>query len=214
MRVHLQSYSHVSLSRLLPAFPLTIVATRGRSLMRRRGFDRILVPGQRIIVAPFEAIELHLDGAAMQPSSCTMEIQEHPVGSRALPFHHRLSQRVFLHPERAWSADFLADLLNTSPPRIRSMLFSEGAALTDLCRTQRLMRTLFEVLEGKVSARELSGRVGWPPRSDLEPAFYDWFGISLRAARLLARDRLPASLRVDPADAILRQCTGQLVAGA
>ena len=56
MRVHLQSHSHVSLQRLFLAFPLTIAPTQGRSVIRRRGYERLLVPGQEVTIEPFEAM--------------------------------------------------------------------------------------------------------------------------------------------------------------
>ena len=44
-------------------------------------------------------------------------------------------------------------LLDIPPPQLRRMLFSEGTALTELCRTQRLMRALFETLAGHAAAQ-------------------------------------------------------------
>jgi len=193
MRVQLQTHSHVRLSRLIPAFPLAVAPVRGRALLRRRGFDRILVPGHEVLVDPFESVELHLDGGASQPSTCRLEIHDGPA-ARDLCFHQRLSQRVFVQPRHSWNADFIAGLMHTSPPRVRRMLFSEGAALTDVCRTQRLMRALFDVMSDDAAMRDpmcdpmrdLKRRVGWPPCSDLGTYFYDWFGISLDTARRLA----------------------------
>lgn len=189
MRVQLQAASHVQLSCLLPAFPLVIAATRGKTLVRRRGFERLVVPGRPVVVPPFEAVDLHLDGGAVQPACCSLEIQLRPAGAPSVSLHHRLSQRVFVQPQHTWSAASIADLLCASPTQVRRTLFSEGAALTELCRTQRLMRALFEVMHDGVGAEELKRRIGWPPRSDLEAAFYDWVGLSLHTFRRLGSGR-------------------------
>ncbi|BDB27417.1 AraC family transcriptional regulator [Cupriavidus sp. P-10] len=192
MRIELQAFSHMHVSRLLPAFPLVIAAAQGKTLVRRRGFERVVVPGQPLVVAPFETVDLYLDGGAMQPACCSLQMRLRPGGAPGASLHHRLSRRVFMQPQHTWSAAFIAGLLRASPTQVRRTLFSEGAALTELCRTQRLMRALFEVLHDNPGAEELKRRIGWSPRSDLEAAFYDWFGLSLHA---LARSgaRRPAA---------------------
>ncbi|MGN5478523.1 AraC family transcriptional regulator [Cupriavidus basilensis] len=175
---------------MLPAFPLVITATQGRTLVWRRGFERVVVPGHPLVIAPFEAIDLCLDGGATQPACCCLELQLQPPGSMAgTSLHHRISRRVFVQPQHAWSAAFIADLLRGSPAQVRRTLFSEGAALTELCRTQRLMRVLFEVLADGAGSAELRRRTGWSPRNDLEAAFYDWFGLPLHAIGRLGRGR-------------------------
>ncbi|KAF7962092.1 hypothetical protein AWV80_25875 [Cupriavidus sp. UYMU48A] len=190
MRVQLQAASPVHMSRLLPAFPLVITATQGRTLVWRRGFERVVVPGHPLVIAPFEAIDLCLDGGATQPACCSLELQLQLPGSTAgTSLHHRISRRVFVQPQHAWSAAFIADLLRGSPAQVRRTLFSEGAALTELCRTQRLMRVLFEVLADGAGSAELRRRTGWSPRNDLEAAFYDWFGLSLHAIGRLGTGR-------------------------
>lgn len=70
--------------------------------------------------------------------------------------------------------------------QLRRLLFSQGTALTELCRTQRLMRLLFEAMAGDVAMNDLQRFVGWPPNSDAESAFYDRFGVSMRTVRRLA----------------------------
>ncbi|MFJ1256648.1 AraC family transcriptional regulator [Cupriavidus sp. CuC1] len=212
MRVQLQSGSHVHLSRLVPAFPLLITATQGKTRVRRRGFERVMVPGHRVVVAPFEAIDLYLDGGAAQPAGCSFEIQFQPGCVSEPSLHQRLSQRVFVQPQHTWTAAFIADLLHASPAQVRRTLFSEGAALTELCRTQRLMRALFEVLNDGIGAEELKRRIGWSPCSDLEAAFYDWFGLSLRALRRLATGRATGSVVTGRAAAFLPQWLEQQLA--
>ena len=44
MHVHLQSHMHVSLQQLLLAFPLSVSAAHGRLVLRRRGYERLLLP--------------------------------------------------------------------------------------------------------------------------------------------------------------------------
>jgi len=186
MRVHLQSNQHVSLQRLFLAFPLSVVPTQGRTVISRRGYERLLPAGQQVTVAPFEAIGLHLDGSSLQPSSCTFEIGCSLPTASGESLHHRISKRVFQQPQYAWSAAFIAARLDMSTAQLRRMLFSQGTALTDLCRTQRLMRVLAEVMAGDVAMADLKQLVGWPLNSDIESAFYDRFGLSMQSARRLA----------------------------
>lgn len=195
MRVHLHSHLHVSLHRLLLAFPLSIAATRGRLVIRRRGYERSLVPGQAVTIDPFEAIDLHLDGSSVQPSACTLEIQGMVPAAPQSSLHHRICKRVFLQPQHAWSAAFIAERLDMSTAQLRRMLFSQGTAVTDLCRTQRLMRVLFEAMSGDVAISNLGRFAGWPANSDLASAFYDRFGLTMDAARRLAIHRSPERRR-------------------
>lgn len=183
LHVLLQSHSHISLSRLLPPFPLTIVAISGTPMIRRRGFNHILTPGRRVDIEPFELVELHLHGGPLQQSGCLIEMREAHSASTAPALHQRIAQHVFLQPACPWNAEYVAARLQTSSAQIRRALFSEGAALTHICRTQRLMRGLFETGTDKLSMTELKRRIGWPPHGDLEAAFHDWFGLSLQAAR-------------------------------
>ncbi|MFC4521030.1 AraC family transcriptional regulator [Cupriavidus pinatubonensis] len=195
MRVHLQSYSHVSLHRLFLAFPLTIVPTHGRSVVRRRGHERLLVPGHDVTIEPFETIDMHLDGSSGQPSSCTFEIRRGMPGTPQDALHQRISRRVFLQPQYEWSAGFIAERIDMPATQLRRLLFSQGTALTDLCRTQRLMRLLFEAMAGDVAMADLKRFVGWPPNGDVESAFYDRFGVSVQTARRLASHRVPGLRR-------------------
>ncbi|TDF65663.1 AraC family transcriptional regulator [Cupriavidus sp. L7L] len=191
MRVHLQSPMHISLQRLLLAFPLSVAVTQGRVVVRRRGFDRLLVAGQEMAVAPFEAIDLHLDGSGAQPAACHLELHGVVPAAAQAALHHRVSKRVFLQPQYAWSAAFIAERLDISAAQVRRTLFAQGTALTDLCRTQRLMRVLFEAMSGHVATADLARFAGWPANSDLDCAFYDRFGLSMDAARRLAPHRAP-----------------------
>lgn len=189
MRVHLQSHMHIGLHRLLPAFPLSVAATQGRSVIRRRGYERLLLPGQEVAIEPFDAIDLHLDGSGMRPSACLLEIQDMVPAAPHACLHHRIGKRVFLQPQYAWSAAFIAERLNLSTAQVRRTLFAQGTALTDLCRTQRLMRVLFGAMAGDIAVSALGRLAGWPATSDLDAAFYDRFGLSIDAARRLASRR-------------------------
>ncbi|AOY95058.1 hypothetical protein BKK79_24880 [Cupriavidus sp. USMAA2-4] len=193
MHAHLHACQHLSLRHLLPAFPLSVAALQGRVILRRRGFERALAPGQQVLLDAFEPVELGLDGSSEQPSSCALalHVARPPAVDGAL--HRQLSRRIFLQPQHAWNASDIARLLDIPPPQLRRMLFSEGTALTELCRTQRLMRALFETLAGHAAA-QVKRAAGWPPQGDLASAFYDRFGIAMHAARSLAgapRLRLP-----------------------
>lgn len=200
MHVHLQCDFQVRLHRLLPVFPWVIVSTSGRSVVRRRGFDRVLAPGQQLVVAPFEPIELLLDGKYRQPSACTVEVQSDMsdgVGERAL--YRAIAQRVFLQPQQAWDASYLSRLLDMPALEIRRKLFTQGYALTDIRRTQRLMRALFEVIQRGNRAGDLKRCVGWPVHGDLESAFHDRFGLSLPTAERLSGKKALGQLEALPA---------------
>lgn len=198
MHVHLQCDFQVRLHRLLPAFPWVIVPTSGRAVIRRRGFDRVLAPGQQLIVEPFEPIELLLDGKYRQPSACTFEVQcdmHGDLGESAL--FRAIGQRVFLQPQHAWDASYLSKLLDMPALEIRRKLFTQGYALTDIRRTQRLMRALFEVQQRGNRTADLKRCVGWPAHGDLESAFHDRFGISVSTA-----GRLSGTSASSPLDAL------------
>ncbi|MGO4330368.1 hypothetical protein AB4Z48_35165 [Cupriavidus sp. 2TAF22] len=63
-------------------------------------------------------------------------------------------------------------------------------AFTQICRTQRLMRALFESMQFNLSIAELKDRIGWAGPHDLESSFYDWFGVSLQTVSRLREDGL------------------------
>jgi AraC-like DNA-binding protein len=189
MHVHLQSHLHVSLHRLLLAFPLSVSATAGRLVIRRRGYERLLLRGQQVTIEPFEAFALHLDGSSAQPAACTLEIQRMMPAAVQECLHHRICKRVFLQPRYLWSAAFIAQRLDISTAQLRRMLFSQGTALTELCRTQRLMRVLFALMAGDAGIGDARRFAGWPATSDLDCAFYDRFGLPMEAARRLAVPR-------------------------
>ncbi|MDQ0140729.1 AraC family transcriptional regulator [Cupriavidus necator] len=176
---------HASLQQLLLAFPLSVGAERGRVVVRRRGYERVLLPGQQAMLDPFEAFALRLDGSSVQPAACTLEILRLSPADPSECLHHRIAKRVFLQPQYEWNAAFIAERLGMSAAQLRRALFAQGTALTDLCRTQRLMRLLFDVMAGDAAPGESRRRVGWPANGDVDGAFYDRFGVSLEAARRL-----------------------------
>nr|WP_240990296.1 AraC family transcriptional regulator [Cupriavidus taiwanensis] len=177
---------HASLQQLLLAFPLSVGVGRGRVVVRRRGYERVLLAGQQALIEPFEAFALRLDGSSAQPAACTLEMRGLTPAQASECLHHRIAKRVFLQPQYAWNAAFIAERLGMSAAQLRRALFAQGTALTDLCRTQRLMRLLFDVMAGDAALGEARRRVGWPANSDVDSAFYDRFGVSLEAARRLA----------------------------
>ncbi|AMR81049.1 AraC family transcriptional regulator [Cupriavidus nantongensis] len=186
MHVHLQSSMHASLQQLWLAFPLSVGAERGRVVVRRRGYERVLLAGQQAVIDPFEVFALRLDGSSAQPAACTLEMRGLAPAHPSECLHHRIAKRVFLQPQYAWNAAFIAERLGMSAAQLRRALFAQGTALTDLCRTQRLMRLLFDVMAGDAALADARRRVGWPANGDLDSAFYDRFGVSLEAARRLA----------------------------
>lgn len=183
MRLSIESASHLRLARLAPAFPVTVTATRGTAVLRRDGFDRMLVPGLPCRVEPFQGFDLLVDGTMAQPAGCRIDIAPATDHSDHALLHRVLSRRIFLQPDLPWRAEFAAGLLGLPPERIRRALFAEGAAFGDLCRTQRLMRLLFEAPHGRAGLPSLKRRVGWPPGHDVEASFHDRFGITLDLLR-------------------------------
>ncbi|MCA3187244.1 MAG: AraC family transcriptional regulator [Cupriavidus sp.] len=183
MRLSIEVASHLRLARLAPAFPMTVTATRGTAVMRRDGFARTLVAGVPCGIAPFQAFDLLVAGSIAQPAGCRIEIALASDGPTLASLHQELSRHIFLQPELPWSAAFAAGLLGESPDRLRRMLFAEGAAFGDLCRTQRLMRLMFEAPHGLASLPSLKRGIGWPPGHDLESSLHDRLGITLDLLR-------------------------------
>lgn len=188
IRIQLQANWPVSLFRLLPAFPLAIEAIGGTSVIRLRRFNIVLTSGRRFEIEPFELVELHLHGGPSGKASCMMEIEDMAAWDSTVALHRSIAKNVFLQPRHTWNAEYIADMRRTSTAEVRRTLFSEGAALTEICRTQRLMRMLFEVNSEQVTAESWRSRIGWPSRCDLEASFHDWFGLPWHAVRRLARD--------------------------
>ncbi len=191
MHLHLLAPLHISLRRLVPAFTLSVRATQGRTIVCLRGYERLLAPGQSATVPAFEGVALHLLGNSTQAASCLVELYTEPISALGKSLHHHLSRCVFLEPHHTWNATFVAERFGISPARTRRILFSQGTALTDLCRTQRLMRTLFDILTDEMPLGELKRRGGWPTGYDLEAAFHDRFGLTTQAALRLASGLTP-----------------------
>ncbi|MHA7685741.1 helix-turn-helix transcriptional regulator [Cupriavidus sp. PET2-C1] len=160
--------------------------------------------GHSIEVPAFESIDLHLAGNAFSATSCSLELGGKAHGevgflitqgtlsdSRWAPYlRDMISGTVFHDPRRDWTADVVANVLSTTPQHIRSALFTKGMAFTQICRTQRLMRALFESMQFKLSVADLKDRVGWAGPHDLESSFYDWFGVSLQTVSRMREDGL------------------------
>ncbi|SDP14973.1 hypothetical protein SAMN04488595_10546 [Ralstonia sp. 25mfcol4.1] len=183
MRLSIESVLHLRVARLAPAFPVTVTATRGTAVLRRDGFDRMLVPRLPCRVEAFQGFDLLMAGSMAQPAGCRIDIAPATDHSDQPLLHRVLSRRIFLQPDLPWSAGFAAGLLGVSPERIRRALFAEGAAFGDLCRTQRLMRLLFEAPHERAGLPSLKRGVGWPPGQDVESSFHDRFGITLDLLR-------------------------------
>ncbi len=203
MQVQIRSRSRVTLHRLIPAFPMRITSQRGQQSITRRGFSRPLREGESVGVAAFESIGLHLTGGVFAPSMCQIELADTPIAWLADPhvppdsalariqyLRELISGTIFQNPQQALNAQAVATSLHTTPNRIRSALFMQGAAFTHLCRTQRLMRALFDAFQFNLSVADLTTRVGWADRRDLETSFHDWFGVSLQTISRLREDCL------------------------
>lgn len=203
MHVQIHSRSRISLHRLVPACPMTICASSGTPVLTRRGYTRTLREGQTVAIPAFEPVDIHLTGGLFSPSACRIAIDDaamqsldlHPGSAcahtqRALVLRDLVSGSVFSHPDRDWNANVLADVLRTTPGQVRNVLFRQGAALTDICRTQRLMRALFETCQANLTVADLKARVGWAGNGDLEGSFYNWFGVTLDTVARLREDAL------------------------
>jgi len=193
MRLRLQSSSPLQLAHLAPAFAMTVTASHGTIVVRRDGFARVLTAGMGCTVEAFQPVTLLVAGSLAQPAACsvalhaTREMDEGCDGyegyDRRAALHQQLSRRIFLQPQQPWSAAHTASLLGDTPARVRRTLFAEGAALGELCRTQRLMRLLFEAPHGHLPLTTLKHAIGWPASHDLESAFHDRFGTALHRFR-------------------------------
>lgn len=190
MHARLQCHFPVWMHRLLPAFAWVVTQTSGTTVIRRRGFERLLVPGQQLTLEPLEPVDVLLDGNHMQPAACTIEVLCDALEDlREATLYQGIAQRVFLQPQLMWDASHVSERLNMPALKVRSKLFSQGYALTDICRTQRLMRVLFEVAQGGHAVDALKRRVGWPMHGDLDTAFHDRLGVSLTTARHLGANQ-------------------------
>lgn len=182
---------------------MRITPHQGVHRLTRRGFQRTLRGDRTVEVPAFESIDLHFEGSFFAVSTCSVELDS-PIAATlsaarsaaqdtALPkartLRETISGTVFREPQRAWTAQTVAEAMCTTPERIRSALFMEGAAFTQLCRTQRLMRAFFEIMQVERSVSDLKDVVGWGGKEDLEGSFYDWFGVSLHAVSRLREGR-------------------------
>ncbi|WP_235844785.1 hypothetical protein [Cupriavidus agavae] len=184
MQVHIRCRTTVSLQRLVPAFPMTVTAAAGELTLTRRGFTRVLQGGQRIHVPAFEQVDLLLAGGLFRPAGCVLSLGDEAAASAGMDtglqqLRAVISGTIFQNPQESWNAHLVAQMLQTTPGRVRTALFAQGVAFTQLCRTQRLMRALFDAFLLDVSVADLKKRVGWADDKDLEAPFHDWFGVSL-----------------------------------
>lgn len=181
---------------------MSVTAIRGEQYLIRRGYARALREGQTVNIPAFERVDLQLAGGIFLPSVCRLQLcipAPHESGQREgtrtvdvqcgdVQLRHVISEGVFQNPQREWSATAMAGALQMTRNKIRTMLFRQGDALTQLCRTQRLMRALFDSLLCDLEVSDLKVRLGWPDTSDLEASFQDWFGVSLQTVSRLRED--------------------------
>lgn len=181
---------------------MSVTALQGEQYLIRRGYRRALREGQTAEIPAFECVDLQLIGGVFMPSVCRLQLcvptlpdlglaagtiamgAQGPVGQ----LRDLISGWVFQNPQQEWSATAMAGALQTTRNKIRAMLFRQGDALTQLCRTQRLMRALFDSLLCDLEVTDLKVRLGWPDTSDLEASFQDWFGVSLQTVSRLRED--------------------------
>lgn len=193
MHVHLQCHSPILLQRLVPAFPVTLTAWGIGHSICHSGYQRPLPPGQPVHMPAFGSFDLHLAGHAFNAATCALELDDADADDllastsadqeKALPA--LLSRLIFRAPDTSWNAHSVGSALGMEPRRLQQLLFARGAALGQLCKTQRLMRALLESAQGDMPVGHLKRRIGWPETRDLEAPFYEWFGVSLQTVARL-----------------------------
>ncbi|MBY4708102.1 hypothetical protein K6V18_23990 [Ralstonia insidiosa] len=191
MHIRFQCRSAVQLQRFVPAFPITITAQQTGHSIRRRGYHWRLAAGRAVSIPELESFDLLLSGDLLQTAGCTIELEDDAAAAApsadtlaaiaqtpALPL--LLSRLVFLQPEAPWNLHSMGCAVGIKPDRLRQLLFARGAALGQICKTQRLMRALFESMQTNIPVARLKRRIGWAESGDLEATFHDWFGVSLQ----------------------------------
>ena len=100
------------------------------------------------------------------------------IPSRNKPITATLALAVFLRPDAAWHAGAatLAVGLENSTNLSRRLL-KEGECLRDITATQRLMRALFDLADGKPLSLA-PHRYGFLDRCRLENALFERFGLT------------------------------------
>lgn len=201
MHIRFQCRSVVQLQRFVPAFPVTITAQEAGHSIRRRGYNWRLAAGRAVCIPELEPFDLLLSGDRLQAAECTIELDDCAGGATpsgdalvaiaqtpALPL--LLSRLVFQEPEAPWNLHSVGSTVGLKPDRLRQLLFARGAALGQICKTQRLMRAFFESMQANVPVSHLKHRIGWAAGGDLEATFHDWFGVSLQTvARMRSEAR-------------------------
>lgn len=79
MRLSIESVLHLRVARLAPAFPVTVTATRGTAVLRRGGFDRMLVPRLPCRVEAFQGFDLLMAGSIAQPAGAGSTSRQQPT---------------------------------------------------------------------------------------------------------------------------------------
>ncbi|MDB0511648.1 hypothetical protein AB6Q13_02775 [Ralstonia solanacearum] len=198
MYVQLQCRSPILLQRLVPAFPVTLTAWGIGHSIFHDGYRRRLPPGQPVHMPAFSSFDLQLTGHTFNAAACALELDEAGTDDvlasasakrdKALPA--QLSRLIFHSPDTPWNAHSVASALGMEPRRLQQLLFARGAALGQLCKTQRLMRALLESAQTEMPVGHLKRRIGWPETRDLEAPFYEWFGVSLQTVARLRGNTL------------------------
>ncbi|BCM04694.1 MULTISPECIES: hypothetical protein [Ralstonia solanacearum species complex] len=186
MYVQLQCRSPILLQRLMPAFPVTLTARVDGHSICRDTYRRALPAGRPVRMPAFQPFDLQLTGHAFNAAACTLELNEgEPDASPEGALPALLSRLIFRAPDTLWNAGSVAHTLGIEPRHLRQLLFARGATLGQLCKTQRLMRALFESAQREIPVGHLKRRIGWPQTRDLEAPFYEWFGVSLQTVARL-----------------------------
>jgi len=100
------------------------------------------------------------------------------ISSRNKPITAALALAIFLRPDTAWhagAATFAVGL--DSGANLSRRLLKEGECLRDIATTQRLMRALFDLADGKPLSLA-PHRYGFIDRCRLENALFDRFGLT------------------------------------
>jgi hypothetical protein len=115
-----------------------------------------------------------------------------PADATAASIAQRLALEVFERPEAEWNRVQAARAVDVDPHELSGKLFREGYALTEIVRTQRLMRAFVEIGVGRMSALSSMNYAGFGSAARLRASFQERFGFSadaLLVAPPLARSR-------------------------
>ena len=188
MQTQLQSRSQVGIHDIFLPIPMKVTSLSGEQIISRQGYSRVIKEGKFVKLPAFSPASLFLGGSIFKSSHCSFDldvtsysvVRDQPMHDLwdSRPLWEAISLSVFMNPKEAWNIADIADSLQTTSSRVRRTLFSQGNCFTEICNTQRLMRSLFELAGLERSIPDISNRIGWSQSYDFETSFYNRFKVS------------------------------------